>query len=204
MARPGEVAVIGVTDGDTLTVADGRRVRLAQVDAPETNQCFGSQATAALRVLTAGTSVVLRRPPGGPEKDKYGRTLADVLVNGMSVNEALVREGAAEWYEQFADEDADLARRLKAAEQEARDAGRGLWAACATQATTPPAPPVATTVSPKSSGGGDCDASYPDVCIPSGPPDLDCGDIPYRRFRVLPPDPHRFDANNDGVGCQSP
>lgn len=49
----------------------------------------------------------------------------------------------------------------------------------------------------------DCDPSYPDVCIPSPPPDLDCGDIPYRRFRVLPPDPHFFDGDGDGVGCEA-
>jgi hypothetical protein len=35
------------------------------------------------------------------------------------------------------------------------------------------------------------------------PPDLNCGDIPFQDFTVLPPDPHGFDGNNDGVGCQS-
>lgn len=49
----------------------------------------------------------------------------------------------------------------------------------------------------------ECDPAYPDVCIAPPPPDLDCGDIPYRRFRVLPPDPHRFDGDGDGVGCES-
>ena len=34
------------------------------------------------------------------------------------------------------------------------------------------------------------------------PPDLDCPDISYRRFRVLPPDPHRFDGDHDGIGCE--
>jgi len=47
-----------------------------------------------------------------------------------------------------------------------------------------------------------CHPSYPDVCIPPPPPDLDCRDIPYRRFRVLPPDPHRFDRDGDGIGCE--
>jgi len=47
-----------------------------------------------------------------------------------------------------------------------------------------------------------CDPSYPDVCIPPSPPDLDCGDISYRRFRVLSPDPHRFDGDFDGIGCE--
>jgi len=48
-----------------------------------------------------------------------------------------------------------------------------------------------------------CDPSYPDVCIPPPPPDLDCSDIPYRNFRVLPPDPHRFDGDGDGIGCET-
>ena len=61
-------------------------------------------------------------------------------------------------------------------------------------------------------GGGDdggdgrnCDPSYPTVCIPPPPPDLNCEDIPFRFFTVNPPDPHGFDGNdNDGVGCEIP
>jgi micrococcal nuclease len=41
------------------------------------------------------------------------------------------------------------------------------------------------------------------VCIPPPPPDLDCPQIPYRNFTVLPPDPHRFDRDRDGVGCET-
>ena len=52
------------------------------------------------------------------------------------------------------------------------------------------------------SRSGNCDPSYPDVCIPPPPPDLDCSDIPYRNFRVLPPDPHHFDGNGNGIGCE--
>ena len=48
-----------------------------------------------------------------------------------------------------------------------------------------------------------CDPAYPTVCIPPPPPDLDCNDIPFRRFTVLPPDPHRFDGDHDGIGCET-
>lgn len=48
-----------------------------------------------------------------------------------------------------------------------------------------------------------CDPSYPSVCIPPPPPDLDCRDIPHRRFRVIGRDPHRFDGDHDGIGCES-
>jgi len=65
----------------------------------------------------------------------------------------------------------------------------------------PPPPP------PPPPPGGRCARSYPDECIPPPPPDLDCADIPYRSFRVLwnvpDPDPHRFDGDHDGVGCES-
>lgn len=57
--------------------------------------------------------------------------------------------------------------------------------------------------SPPPAVEGNCDPSYPDVCIPPPPPSLNCRDIPHRRFRVLPPDPHGFDRDKDGIGCES-
>ncbi len=48
-----------------------------------------------------------------------------------------------------------------------------------------------------------CDAAYPTVCIPPPPPDLQCANIPYRDFVVLDPDPHNFDPDNDGIGCET-
>lgn len=57
---------------------------------------------------------------------------------------------------------------------------------------------------PGSGGGsGGCDPAYPTVCIPPPPPDLDCGQIAYRNFKVLAPDPHHFDSDGDGVGCET-
>jgi hypothetical protein len=49
----------------------------------------------------------------------------------------------------------------------------------------------------------DCDSSYPDVCIPPPPPNLNCDDISERNFEVRSPDPHGFDGDNDGIGCES-
>jgi micrococcal nuclease len=48
-----------------------------------------------------------------------------------------------------------------------------------------------------------CDPSYTGVCIPPYPPDLNCADVSDKRFGVLPPDPHGFDNDGDGVGCES-
>ena len=48
-----------------------------------------------------------------------------------------------------------------------------------------------------------CDPSYPSVCIPLYPPDLDCGEIRHTNFKVVQPDPHGFDRDKDGIGCES-
>ena len=50
--------------------------------------------------------------------------------------------------------------------------------------------------------GGRCHPSYPTLCIPPAPPDLDCRSVGAKRFAVRPPDPHGFDADGDGVGCE--
>jgi uncharacterized membrane protein YgcG len=51
---------------------------------------------------------------------------------------------------------------------------------------------------------GNCDhRSYPNVCIRPYPPDLDCPEIQYTDFKVLPPDPHDFDREGNGIGCES-
>lgn len=57
------------------------------------------------------------------------------------------------------------------------------------------------TPTPTATQSGNCSPAYPDVCIPTPPPDWDCKDIEYKNFRVLQPDdPHRFDGNKDGIG----
>ena len=48
-----------------------------------------------------------------------------------------------------------------------------------------------------------CDPSYPDVCIAPPPPDLNCDDVPYNNIRVDGSDPHGFDREGDGIGCES-
>ena len=65
--------------------------------------------------------------------------------------------------------------------------------------------PVSTfTPRPATSAqSSNCHPSYPTVCIPYYPPDLDCGQISYRRFQVVGSDPHGFDGDNDGIGCES-
>lgn len=207
--------VVEVIDGDTVTVElDGRRavVRLIGLDAPEssgpytTTECYAAEATATLRDLLArsGWQVVLERDRS--EVDAYDRLLrylwAPVGGGWVLLNEELVRAGAA--VARRYPPDVKYAERLEAAQREAQASGAGLWGACQQAAPATPAIP-APAAPPAPSSGAErqgCDAAYPDVCIPPPPPDLDCSDVPYRRFRVLPPDPHRFDREGDGLGCE--
>jgi endonuclease YncB( thermonuclease family) len=68
-----------------------------------------------------------------------------------------------------------------------------------TSRPAPTSPPVVRAPNP--APAGNCDPCYPDVCIPPPPPDLDCPQIQYCQFRVLC-DPHRFDGDHDGIGCE--
>lgn len=203
-----KTAVESVVDGDTIVVAGGTRVRLLGVDTPETKdprkpvQCFGVEASAHTSSLVEpGTPV--RLVYDVERLDQYGRTLAYVYrqVDGLFVNAALVAEGFA-LVATFPPNVAHV-EEFTALARVAREGGRGLWSACGDEPASPsPAPPMAVAPSAGSSGDS-CDPSYPDVCIPSAPPDLDCGDVADRRFRVLPPDPHGFDGrDDDGVGCE--
>ena len=214
--------VVSVTDGDTFDVEiDGRRdtVRLIGVDAPETNdpdepvQCYGPEATAYLkRVLKRGRLVWLERDR--TDRDRYDRLLRYVWVEKANsdvylLNEVLVRDGYA--IAKRYPPDIRRAKRIEAAQERAIAAGRGLWSACPelaasalpTPTPAPPPPPAPTQAPPPPAPAGGCDPSYPGVCIPPPPPDLDCGEIGYRRFPVVPPDPHGFDGDGDGIGCES-
>mgnify|MGYP006921337867 CR=1 FL=1 len=64
------------------------------------------------------------------------------------------------------------------------------------------APTVAKSPTTPPTPGENCDAAYPTVCIPPPPPDLDCKDVTARGFKVLPPDPHKFDNDGNGIGCE--
>jgi hypothetical protein len=62
---------------------------------------------------------------------------------------------------------------------------------------------IFSSISQTSAQDDNCDPSYPDVCIPPYPPDLNCPEVAHKDFSVLPPDPHGFDRNADGIGCET-
>jgi micrococcal nuclease len=183
-----------VVDGDTLDVrlAGGGQewVRLIGIDTPERGACYASNATAAARRFASGRRVVLRSDATQDTRDRYGRLLAYVSVDGKNdLGYRLVRDGYAAVYV-YARPFARLAA-YRGAETSAKRLRRSLWT-CG-----------ASTPQQGTSGGGRCDPSYPDFCIPPPPPDLDCADVPRKRFRVVGADPHRFDGDGDAIGCES-
>lgn len=126
-AGVGGYKVVGVTDGDTITVISpgGRsykrtRVRLWGIDCPEKSQAFGQRAKEFTSGLVFGKQVYLDIR----DTDRYGRSVAVVTADGKVVNEELVKAGFAWWYEQYAPGET----RLKRYQDEARSARRGLWA----------------------------------------------------------------------------
>ena len=91
-----------VVDGDTLWI-DGVKVRVADIDAPETHdykcaseKALGDRATVRLRQLVNSGTVTLGRIDR--DEDRYGRKLRIVMVDGESVGDTLVGEGLARWY----------------------------------------------------------------------------------------------------------
>ena len=115
--------VVGVVDGDTLTVqAEGGtqvRIRLYGVDAPERGQPFSDEALHGLADLVANKTIRFDRV----DTDRYGRTVARVYVGETDVSAELVRQGAAWVFRRYTDDPA-----LIALEREARTQKRGLWA----------------------------------------------------------------------------
>ena len=89
-----------ISDGDTLRLADGRRIRLVQIDAPEREvECFGNAATKALaRLAPVGSTIELERDPALDDLERNGRLLRYVRVGGVDLNLELVRLGAAAPY----------------------------------------------------------------------------------------------------------
>ncbi len=117
------VTVRAVVDGDTVDLADGRRVRYIGINTPERDQPFYEEATEANRRLVEGREAWL--VPGVQPRDRYGRTLAYLWVGDIFVNLELVRLGYANAY--TAPPNVRYSKELLAAEREAREAGVGLW-----------------------------------------------------------------------------
>jgi endonuclease YncB( thermonuclease family) len=131
--------VVGVSDGDTITVLDAEnrqhKIRVAGIDAPERNQPFGLRSKENLSRLVFGKEVDVQ----WSKHDRYQRVVGKVLVaqpdcqhpictKTLDAGLAQIAAGFAWWYRKYANEqsleDADA---YEAAEQQARAQRIGLW-----------------------------------------------------------------------------
>jgi len=118
--------VTAVIDGDTIEIEGGERVRYIGIDTPETDECYGPEATEANRELVEGEKVILIRDL--ENRGKYGRLLRYVIVDGRFVNAELVRLGYA--YPRSYGESLMFQQVLTLFGRYAREEGKGLWSAC--------------------------------------------------------------------------
>ncbi len=125
-----EVTILRVIDGDTLLVDGERRVRLLGVNTPETKhpdkppERFGEEASAFTRQRVEGklATLVFDRE----RYDDYHRILAFVFVDGMFLNEELIRAGFSKAETQYSFK-SDMKRRFLKAEEEAKAERQGIW-----------------------------------------------------------------------------
>ncbi len=118
LSAPEPIKCVRVIDGDTVELADGRKVRLLEIDAPESNQPYGPQSTKYLEGLIEGKMIVLV----GSKKDRYRRTLSTIMLDELNVNHRMVELGHAWHYKRYS-----KSKELAALEQKARSKGLGLW-----------------------------------------------------------------------------
>jgi len=151
--------VVGVIDGDTIMVLDEQqrqhKVGLFGIDAPESNQDYGSRAKQSLSDLVFGRVVTVT----SVAKDMYGRLLSDVTLDGKNINLEQVRRGFAWFYRFYAKElRTEDVTAYRQAEEQARKEKRGLWADSSPTppwdfrlgmtAKAPGAPPPSTVAGP--------------------------------------------------------
>lgn len=126
-----------VIDGDTIRAqveGESRRVRIVGLDAPEvarnntSAECWASESTAALRALVASGELSMAKVRGVDDVDKYGRLLRRLENDGQDIGLMMVAAGHARVGAGV--DNAELARAYRAAEDEARQARRGLWSVC--------------------------------------------------------------------------
>ena len=124
--------VAKIVDGDTITMSNGERVRLLQIDTPElaSKECYGDEARIALvKLLSQSGKVTLTIDPSLDKIDRYGRSLRYLFIGKTNLNLKLVEIGAAAPYFYWSEKGVYAAQILKAA-QKAQKLGLGLWSAC--------------------------------------------------------------------------
>ena len=120
--------VVGVHDGDTITLLDGDKtqykIRFNRIDAPELKQDFGNKSKENLSDMVFGKEVTLRYN----KIDKYRRIVGNIYLDGKDMNLEQIKAGFAWHYKKYQDEQSESDRKAYAeAEIKAREAKLGLW-----------------------------------------------------------------------------
>jgi endonuclease YncB( thermonuclease family) len=120
--------VVGITDGDTITVLDANKtehkVRLMGIDAPEKSQDFGSASKQALSNYIYQREVTVEYK----KFDKYKRIVGKVTLDGQDICLQMIRDGMAWHYTEYEKEQSKTDRDLYLkAEAKAREVNLGLW-----------------------------------------------------------------------------
>ena len=194
--------VTEVVDGDTLDV-NNVRIRLALVDAPEKNETGYSEA---LHFVESSCKVGTQAKVDEDDRQKggsFGRIIALVYCgnNPISINEAILGSSFATIYQEFCNI-SEFATSLWGVKYCSKNELRSESSTPSSlkvkdELTKRNAPSINTTNNVQN-----CDPSYPDFCIPSSPPDLDCRDISQKSFTVRGSDPHGFDLDGNSEGCE--
>lgn len=121
--------VVGVTDGDTITILDATKtqykIRLAGIDAPEKKQAFGNVSKKSLSDMVFDKVVSVQYD----KEDRYGRIVGKVLINGVDANLEQVKRGLAWWYKKYQKEQIHQDRLdYLHAQEYAENEQIGLWA----------------------------------------------------------------------------
>ena len=120
--------VVKVVDGDSITILDAHnvqhKIRLSGIDAPEKAQPYGEVSRRSLAEIVAGKDVVVETT----KKDRYGRVVGKVLVDGQDANLLQIERGLAWFYREYQNEQSpDGLMAYEAAELSAKKLGTGLW-----------------------------------------------------------------------------
>lgn len=123
------IKVVGVNDGDTITVFDEEnnkqfKIRLATIDAPEYTQAFGKKSRQHLSDLVFNKRILIN----SYGKDRYGRLIGEVFVEGKNINVAQIKNGYA-WHYKRHQKQQTIKQRLiySRAQDEAKDKRLGIW-----------------------------------------------------------------------------
>ncbi len=189
-----------VVSGDTIDVLiDGNlyTVRYIGIDALGSSDYIANSSRQENYPLVINKDLTLVKD--ATDTNPAGQLLRYVLADGEFVNLDLAQAGYASAASSPPNTACDAA--FKAAEEDAKTNLSGIWAfdisaEPASQSGAPAGPARQPTAKLPS-----CDPSYLDVCIPPPPPDLDCIHVPYKNFKVIPPDTHGLDSDGNGIGC---